>query len=69
VIIHPDHSNKPLTFNKIFTHKHDQFYLYNNLGFKVVESFTQGYNTTVFVYGQTGTGKTHTIFGSDSVVN
>lgn len=25
-----------------------------------------GYNATVFAYGQTGTGKTHTIFGDDS---
>jgi hypothetical protein len=28
---------------------------------KVVESFLQGYSGTVFVYGQTGAGKTHTM--------
>uniref|UniRef100_K3WLS8 Kinesin-like protein n=1 Tax=Globisporangium ultimum (strain ATCC 200006 / CBS 805.95 / DAOM BR144) TaxID=431595 RepID=K3WLS8_GLOUD len=26
----------------------------------------QGYNATIFAYGQTGTGKTHTIFGEDA---
>lgn len=30
------------------------------------QSVTQGYNGTVFAYGQTGTGKTYTMYGSDS---
>ena len=29
----------------------------------------QGYNSTIFAYGQTGTGKTHTMEGSKSEAN
>ena len=31
----------------------------------LLESSLQGYNCTIFTYGQTGTGKTHTILGHD----
>lgn len=31
-----------------------------------VRAALDGYNATVFAYGQTGTGKTHTIFGDDA---
>jgi Cdc6-like AAA superfamily ATPase len=30
-----------------------------------VEAIFDGYNSTFLAYGQTGTGKTHTVFGSD----
>jgi Cdc6-like AAA superfamily ATPase len=30
----------------------------------LVESFFEGYNATILAYGQTGTGKTHTMSGS-----
>ncbi|RLN74879.1 hypothetical protein BBJ28_00005294 [Nothophytophthora sp. Chile5] len=30
-----------------------------------VQACLQGFNATVFAYGQTGTGKTHTLFGSE----
>lgn len=29
----------------------------------MVEHFVRGFNSTVFAYGQTGTGKTYTMFG------
>ncbi|OWZ14861.1 Kinesin [Phytophthora megakarya] len=31
----------------------------------IVQACLEGYNSTIFVYGQTGTGKTHTLFGRD----
>lgn len=31
---------------------------------ELLESFLGGYNVTFFAFGQTGTGKTHTLFGS-----
>lgn len=30
-----------------------------------MESVLEGYNGTIFAYGQTGTGKTHTMEGKD----
>ena len=29
----------------------------------IIDQFLDGYNGTVFAYGQTSTGKTHTMFG------
>jgi len=33
------------------------------LGVPLIENIIRGYNCTVFAFGQTGTGKTHTMFG------
>ena len=33
------------------------------IGLPLVKKFLSGYNSTIFAYGQTGTGKTHTIIG------
>ncbi|CAM9956912.1 unnamed protein product, partial [Choristocarpus tenellus] len=37
--------------------------VYDTTAMEVVESSLQGYNATVFAYGQTGTGKTYTMEG------
>lgn len=33
---------------------------------ELIDSFLTGYNCTFIAYGQTGTGKTHTVFGAPS---
>jgi kinesin family protein 3/17 len=40
--------------------------VYNDVVRSVVDSVLEGYNGTVFAYGQTGTGKTYTMEGEDS---
>ena len=37
--------------------------VYENVGSYVVEAVLEGYNGTVFAYGQTGCGKSHTMRG------
>ncbi len=37
--------------------------LYDQTALALVTSVFEGYNGTVFAYGQTGTGKTHTMEG------
>lgn len=37
--------------------------LYRHIAFPIVEKALQGYNGTIFAYGQTGTGKTYTMAG------
>ena len=37
--------------------------VYDEGGFGLVESVLEGYNGTIFAYGQTGCGKTHTMIG------
>ena len=46
------------------THTHPpQTDVYNLTARPVVESVLEGYNGTIFAYGQTGTGKTYTMEG------
>ena len=57
--------NREFFFDKIF-----DFSLKNNEIFKcfceeMISNFIKGNNSVFYVFGQTGTGKTHTIFGSD----
>lgn len=37
--------------------------VYDESAFPLVESVIKGYNGTIFAYGQTGCGKTHTMLG------
>ena len=41
----------------------DQKKVMNLLGDKVLDSAWKGHNTTLFAYGQTGAGKSYSIFG------
>lgn len=40
-----------------------QISIYNTVVHPMIKEVLQGYNCTVFAYGQTGTGKTHTMTG------
>ena len=37
--------------------------VYDESAFPLVESVIEGYNGTIFAYGQTGCGKSHTMMG------
>ena len=37
--------------------------MYDDCSFGLVESVLEGYNGTIFAYGQTGCGKSHTMMG------
>lgn len=56
-------SNKTYTFDKVFGAESDQEMVYDGIAKGVLEEMLQGYNCTVFAYGQTGTGKTYTMSG------
>lgn len=40
--------------------------IYGDVARGIVEGVVEGYNGTVFAYGQTSSGKTHTLTGSPS---
>lgn len=57
---------KTFTFDSTFGADSLQENVYKNTAFSIVESVLEGYNGTVFAYGQTGTGKTFTMEGKES---
>ena len=54
---------KSYTFDIVIDEGHEQRALYDEIAYPLVESVIQGYNGTIFAYGQTGTGKTFTMAG------
>ncbi|CAD6193593.1 unnamed protein product [Caenorhabditis auriculariae] len=54
---------KDFTFDAIYDEKSTQVELYDEVFRDLVDSVLSGYNATIFAYGQTGTGKTHTMEG------
>jgi hypothetical protein len=57
---------KPFTFDSVYDETTSQRQFYDESGYPLVESVFEGYNGTIFAYGQTGCGKTHTMQGRDS---
>ena len=47
----------------LYCHSSKQRDLYDETFYELVDSVLQGFNGTIFAYGQTGTGKTHTMQG------
>lgn len=43
--------------------------MFEDLGTQVLKAAFDGFNACVFAYGQTGTGKTHTMMGYPVSVN
>jgi kinesin family protein 3/17 len=48
---------KTFTFDSVFDASSLQLDVYNTTARPIVDSVLQGYNGTIFAYGQTGTGK------------
>ncbi|TRM62495.1 kinesin 2 [Schizophyllum amplum] len=54
---------KTYPFDLVFGPEADQALIYHEVVSPMLEEVLQGYNCTLFAYGQTGTGKTHTMQG------
>uniref|UniRef100_A0A1I7ZH11 Kinesin-like protein n=2 Tax=Steinernema glaseri TaxID=37863 RepID=A0A1I7ZH11_9BILA len=67
-VVNPSPQNnepiKTFTFDAVFDADSDQMTVYNRTARSIVENVLKGYNGTIFAYGQTGTGKTHTMSGN-----
>ncbi|EAS07503.2 kinesin motor catalytic domain protein (macronuclear) [Tetrahymena thermophila SB210] len=59
----PDAEKYQFTFDRIFAPDTTQQAIYEYSAKPVVQSVLEGYNGTVFAYGQTSSGKTHTMQG------
>ncbi|XP_061389996.1 kinesin-like protein Klp61F [Musca vetustissima] len=56
---------KKFTFDRTFGPESKQVDVYAAVVGPLIEEVLSGYNCTVFAYGQTGTGKTHTMVGNE----
>ncbi|KAG0409952.1 hypothetical protein HPB47_012958 [Ixodes persulcatus] len=53
------------TFDRVFGPSQCNSDVYREIGQPLVESVMKGFNGTLFAYGQTASGKTHTMMGTD----
>jgi len=56
-------SGKVYVFDKVFKPDSNQEKVYTHTAKQIVEDVLSGYNGTIFAYGQTSSGKTHTMEG------
>nr|CCA16082.1 kinesinlike protein putative [Albugo laibachii Nc14] len=59
-----DIGTKLFTFDHAYFIDSTQEQVYNDIAKSIIDQALQGFNGTIFAYGQTGAGKTHTMMGS-----
>lgn len=52
------------TFDNVFDQRSRQISVFEAAGIPTVDNVLSGFNSTIFAYGQTGAGKTHTMVGN-----
>lgn len=57
-------TEKVFSYDTVFSPDTQQQTIYEKAAFQLVESVLEGYNGTIFAYGQTGCGKTYTMMGA-----
>ncbi|TBU32728.1 kinesin-domain-containing protein [Dichomitus squalens] len=60
------YKDRRFIFDRVFRHDATQAEVYGATARPLLKTLLDGYNTTIFAYGATGCGKTHTISGTDS---
>ncbi|TFK55873.1 kinesin-domain-containing protein [Heliocybe sulcata] len=60
------YKDKRFMFDKVFGHDACQIDVYDATAKPLLQPLLDGYNATVFAYGATGCGKTHTISGNET---
>ncbi|XP_047023734.1 kinesin-related protein 4-like isoform X1 [Helicoverpa zea] len=59
-------NGQSFTFEKVYDKDTNTAEVYNDIAKPIVEAATAGFNGTIFAYGQTSSGKTYTMTGTDS---
>ncbi|XP_062077549.1 kinesin-like protein KIN-12F [Humulus lupulus] len=60
--------DRKYTFDSVFDSKNDQEDVFECVGVPLVKSALAGYNTSIVSYGQSGSGKTYTMWGPPSAI-
>jgi hypothetical protein len=69
VMVTPDVGMREFMFDGVFPTDIRQRDVYNKVARRLVMDCLNGFNTTAVVYGQTGAGKTFTMFGPDGLTS
>ena len=56
-------NSKIYTFDSVYSENISQEDIFKKIGQNLIENFLNGYNCSIFAYGQTGAGKTYTMMG------
>nr|XP_025965047.1 centromere-associated protein E [Dromaius novaehollandiae] len=59
---------KVFSYDRVFHSSDNTQQLYEGVAVPIIQSAVQGYNGTIFAYGQTASGKTYTMMGNDDFV-
>ncbi|NXF34290.1 CENPE protein, partial [Nyctibius bracteatus] len=59
---------KIFSYDRVFHSSDNTQQLYEGVAVPIIQSAVQGYNGTIFAYGQTASGKTYTMMGSEDSV-
>ncbi|XP_030305811.1 centromere-associated protein E [Calypte anna] len=59
---------KVFSYDRVFHSSDNTQQLYEGVAVPIIESAVQGYNGTIFAYGQTASGKTYTMMGNEDCV-
>jgi len=59
------HKKEVYTLDQIFDMNTDQETIFNDVAKETIDDVLNGYNGTIFTYGQSGSGKTYTMYGND----
>ena len=63
IMVSANEPPKTFTFDQVYDDSVTQEYIYTQTASRIVDSVLDGFNGTIFAYGQTGTGKTFTMEG------
>ncbi|XP_051021708.1 centromere-associated protein E [Acomys russatus] len=63
--IYQSDGGKSFNFDRVFHSNETTKHVYEEIAVPIINSAIQGYNGTIFAYGQTASGKTHTMMGSE----
>ena len=63
IFIQRKKEKKQFTFDYVASEETSQSEIFSQCGKEICDSVLEGYNGTIFVYGQTGAGKTYTLLG------
>lgn len=66
--IYQSDGGKSFNFDRVFHSNESTKNVYEEIAVPIINSAIQGYNGTIFAYGQTASGKTHTMMGSEDCV-